>query len=66
MIGHVSIGASIYHLLSYVLEDKRELSEEKKLALSAGDHLQHSERAEVLNTTNVLETNMNSPSSLKM
>lgn len=48
MIGHVSIGASIYHLLSYVLEDKKELSEEKKLALSAGDHLQHRERAEVL------------------
>ncbi|WP_116789171.1 relaxase/mobilization nuclease domain-containing protein [Flavobacterium psychrotrophum] len=48
MIGHVSIGASIYHLLSYVLEDKKELSEEKKLALAASDHLQHSERAEVL------------------
>jgi hypothetical protein len=48
MIGHVSIGASIYHLLSYVLEDKKELSEERKLALAAGDHLQHRERAEVL------------------
>jgi Relaxase/Mobilisation nuclease domain len=48
MIGHVSVGASIYHLLSYVLEDKKELSEEKKLELAAGDHLQYSERAEVL------------------
>jgi len=48
MIGHVSIGASIYHLISYVLEDKKELSEEKKLELAAGDHLQHRERAEVL------------------
>lgn len=48
MIGHVSIGASIYHLLSYVLEDKKELSEEEKLELAAGDHLKHSERAEVL------------------
>jgi hypothetical protein len=48
MIGHVSIGASIYHLLSYVLEDKKELSEEMKLELAAGDHLQHRERAEVL------------------
>ncbi|MFP9100901.1 relaxase/mobilization nuclease domain-containing protein [Flavobacterium sp. RHBU_24] len=48
MIGHVSIGASIYHLLSYVLEDKKELSEEKKLELAVGDHLQYKERAEVL------------------
>ena len=48
MIGHVSIGASTYHLLSYVLEDKKELSDEKKLELTAGDHLQHRERAEVL------------------
>jgi hypothetical protein len=48
MIGHVSIGASIYHLLSYVLEDKKELSDETKLKLSAGDYLQHRERAEVL------------------
>lgn len=48
MIGHVSIGTSTYHLFSYVLEDKKELSEKKKLELAAGDHLQHKERAEVL------------------
>ncbi|MCD0471473.1 MULTISPECIES: relaxase/mobilization nuclease domain-containing protein [unclassified Flavobacterium] len=48
MIGHVSIGSSFYHCISYCLEDKRELSEEKKLALAMQDHLQHKERAEVL------------------
>jgi hypothetical protein len=48
MIGHVSIGSSFYHCISYCLEDKRELSEEKKLALAMQDHLQHIERAEVL------------------
>lgn len=48
MIGHVSIGSSFYHCISYCLEDKRELSEEKKLALAIQDHLQHKERAEVL------------------
>jgi hypothetical protein len=48
MIGHVSIGSSFYHCISYCLEDKRELSEEKKLALAMQDHLQYKERAEVL------------------
>lgn len=40
MIGHVSIGASFYHCISYCLEDKKELSMQ--------DRLQHKERAEVL------------------
>ena len=48
MIGRVSIGRSFYHCISYCLEDKRELSEEKKLALELQDHLQHTGRAEVL------------------
>ena len=48
MIGHVSIGSSFYHCISYCLEDKRELSEEKKLAFTMQDHLQHKDRAEVL------------------
>ena len=48
MIGHVSIGGSFYHCISYCLEDKKELSEEQKQMLSMQDHLQHRERAEVL------------------
>lgn len=48
MIGRVSIGSSFYHCISYCLEDKRELTEDKKLALSMQDHLQHKGRAEVL------------------
>ncbi|MNP98408.1 Relaxase/Mobilization nuclease domain protein [compost metagenome] len=48
MIGHVSIGRSFYHCISYCLEDKRELSESKKDALATEDHLQHKGRAEVL------------------
>jgi len=48
MIGHVSIGSSFYHCISYCLEDKIELSEEKKLALAVQDRLQHKDRAEVL------------------
>lgn len=48
MIGYVSIGSSFYHCISYCLEDKIELSEEKKLELAMQDHLQHKERAEVL------------------
>ncbi|UPZ16419.1 relaxase/mobilization nuclease domain-containing protein [Flavobacterium humidisoli] len=48
MIGRVSIGSSFYHCISYCLEDKRELSEEKKLALAMQDLLQHKGRAEVL------------------
>lgn len=48
MIGHVSIGASFYHCISYCLEDKKELSEQQKQELAKQDHLQHRERAEVL------------------
>ena len=48
MIGHVSIGASFYHCISYCLEDKKELSEQRKQELAKQDHLQHRERAEVL------------------
>ncbi|MBT2561698.1 relaxase/mobilization nuclease domain-containing protein [Pedobacter sp. ISL-68] len=48
MIGHVSIGSSFYHLIRYCLEDKKELSEEKKQELSMQDNLQHQQRAEVL------------------
>ncbi|UTA70414.1 hypothetical protein MB380_17015 [Emticicia sp. 21SJ11W-3] len=48
MIGHVSIGSSFYHCISYCLEDKKELSEQQKQELSVQDHLQHRERAEVL------------------
>jgi len=52
MIGRVSIGSSFYHCISYCLEDKRELSEEKKLALAMQDRLQHKDRAEVLEYNN--------------
>jgi len=48
MIGRVSIGSSFYHCISYCLEDKIELSKEKKLALALQDRLQHKDRAEVL------------------
>ena len=48
MIGKVSIGKSLYHCLSYCLEDKRKLSAEEKKKLSEGDGVQHQNRAEVL------------------
>jgi hypothetical protein len=48
MIGHVSIGKSAYHCISYCLEDKRELTEEQKEKLSEKEELQHQNRAEVL------------------
>jgi hypothetical protein len=48
MIGHVSVGGSSYHCISYCLEDKIELSEEQKQQLSLADELQHKDRAEVL------------------
>ncbi|WP_127125414.1 relaxase/mobilization nuclease domain-containing protein [Pseudoflavitalea rhizosphaerae] len=48
MIGHVSTGASAFHCISYCLEDKQELSAEKKEQLSRQDDLQHMDRAEVL------------------
>jgi hypothetical protein len=48
MIGHVSKGGSFYHCISYCLEDKKDLTEEMKRQLAQGDHLQHKDRAEVL------------------
>ncbi|MBB4801185.1 hypothetical protein HNP37_001224 [Flavobacterium nitrogenifigens] len=52
MIGHVSIGRSFYHCISYCLEDKKELSELRKLELESQDHLIHKGRAEVLEYNN--------------
>lgn len=48
MIGFISTGRSFYHCISYCLEDKKELSEEKKRTLSLKDQVQHKGRAEVL------------------
>lgn len=48
MIGHVSKGASFFHCISYCLEDKIKLTEEMKRQLTQADHLQHKDRAEVL------------------
>lgn len=48
MIGHVSKGASSFHLIRYCLEDKKELTEEMKRQLAQVDHLEHLDRAEVL------------------
>jgi len=48
MIGHVSKGASFFHCISYCLEDKIKLTEEMKRKLAQVDHLQHKDRAEVL------------------
>jgi hypothetical protein len=48
MIGDIGTGASFYHLISYVLEDKINLSEEEKQQRSLREDLQHKERAEVL------------------
>ncbi|HTN20216.1 MAG TPA: relaxase/mobilization nuclease domain-containing protein [Pelobium sp.] len=48
MIGHVSIGKSAYHCISYCLEDKKEMTEEQKAKLSTEEKLQHQNRAEVL------------------
>lgn len=48
MIGTVVTGRSFYHAISYVLEDKRELTEEQKMLMSALDSLQHIDRAEIL------------------
>ncbi|ODS72255.1 MAG: hypothetical protein ABS46_20975, partial [Cytophagaceae bacterium SCN 52-12] len=48
MIGDIRTGASFYHCISYCLEDKRELTEEQKSALSRRDNVQHKNRAEVL------------------
>lgn|SRR5690606_7616158 len=48
MIGDIRTGASFYHCISYCLEDKKELTEEQKSALSQRDKVQHKNRAEVL------------------
>ena len=48
MIGKVSIGTSLYHCLSYCLEDKRKLSVEEKEKRSENEGVQHRNRAEVL------------------
>jgi hypothetical protein len=48
MIGKISIGKSFGGCLRYCLEDKEELSQEQKMALSKQDSLQHENRAEVL------------------
>ena len=48
MIGRIYNNKSLYSCLRYCLNDKRELSLEKKEALSAQDGFQHKDRAEVL------------------
>lgn len=48
MIGYVGTGSSFFECIRYCLQDKRELSEEKKQELSLRDSLQHKNRAEVL------------------
>lgn len=48
MIGNIGKGQDCYGLLRYCLNDKKELSEEDKIALSRIDGLQHKGRAEVL------------------
>ncbi len=48
MIGKIDTGYSFYGVLAYCLNDKRELSEEQKIAMSLADGLQHKNRAEVL------------------
>ncbi|MGN8034126.1 relaxase/mobilization nuclease domain-containing protein [Chitinophaga sp. 22321] len=44
----VVTGSSFYHLISYVLEDKRSLSEDRKENMSLQDNIQHKDRAEIL------------------
>lgn len=48
MIGKITIGKSFGGCIRYCLEDKLELSNEEKLAMSKQDGLQHENRAEVL------------------
>ncbi len=48
MIGYVSKGGSFLGCISYCLEDKNELTEGIKQQLALMDHLQHKDRAEVL------------------
>lgn len=46
-IGMVT-GNSFYHLISYVLEDKRELLEEQKREMYLRDAVQYKDRVEIL------------------
>jgi hypothetical protein len=48
MIGNIGTGNSFLNCIKYCLEDKKELSEDTKKLLSAADHLQHKDRAEIL------------------
>lgn len=48
MIGKITIGKSFGGCIRYCLEDKLELSQEEKLAMSNHDGLKHENRAEVL------------------
>lgn len=48
MIGYVGTGSSFFECIRYCLQDKKELSEEKKQELSLKDNLKHQNRAEVL------------------
>jgi hypothetical protein len=48
MIGKIMLGKSHYHCLSYCLEDKQDLSDDRKAQLSVEEQVQHKNRAEVL------------------
>ena len=48
MIAKITIGKSFAHCIGYCLEDKQQLTDEKKKELTAGDGLRHKNRAEVL------------------
>jgi len=52
MIGNITKGQSFYHCIAYCLEDKRRLSEQQKVELSAQEGTQHKNRAEVLEYNN--------------
>jgi hypothetical protein len=48
MIGMIKSGSSFYHVINYVLEDKKELTEALKREMSLKDGVSHKDRAEVL------------------
>lgn len=48
MIATITIGKSFAHCIAYCLEDKQQLTDEKKKELAAHDGLRHKNRAEVL------------------
>ena len=52
MIGKITTGASFFGCLQYCLQDKQDLSDEQKLNKSLSDHLQHKDRAEMLDYNN--------------